>query len=93
VGQQSSHRIDHYTISELKKYADLGCALCSVLSGASQRDDNEDMNSFFDFCPIPATGLRSEIVWAVDRNNIFGQPVHCVRLYYFAIPGRPPSNI
>jgi Zn-finger nucleic acid-binding protein len=86
--RQSPYRIDHYTISELKKYADHGCPLCSVLSRASQRDDDENMGSFFEICPIPATGLRSEIVWTVGRNNRYGQPVHWLSFYFFAVPGK-----
>lgn len=61
TGRPSSYRIDHYTTSELKKYADKGCALCSIISRESHRDGDENMDSFFEIYPTPATGLQSEI--------------------------------
>jgi Zn-finger nucleic acid-binding protein len=91
TNRQSPYRIEHYTTSELKKYADIGCALCSVLSRASQRDDDENMNSFFEFCPTPAMGLRNEIEWTAARND--GYAVHRLSFYYFALPGKLWTHI
>jgi Zn-finger nucleic acid-binding protein len=88
TSRQSPYRIEHYTTSELKKYAAHGCALCSVLSRASQRDDDENLDSFFDICPTPAMGLRNEIEWTTARNDGYGQPVHRLSFYYFALPGK-----
>lgn len=87
TGRQSPYRIDHYTTSELKKYADKGCALCSILSRESQRDDDENIDSFFEICPTPATGLRSEIKWFIDRENGSG-PIYRLSFYFFAEPGK-----
>ena len=88
TGRESPYRIVHYAISELKKYADHGCDLCSILSRVLQRDDDENIGSFFEICPAPATGLRSEIVWRASRDNGYGQQVDRLNFYFFAVPGK-----
>lgn len=74
TGNPSPYRIDHYKTSELKKYADKGCTLCSILSRELRRDEDENMDSFFKICSPPTTGPTSEIEWLVVRNNRPGWP-------------------
>lgn len=91
--RQSPYRIEHHKTSELKKYADHGCALCSVLSRAIQRDDDENMASFFDICPTFTMGQRNEIEWKTSRNDGNAQPVRRLSFYYFALPGKLRAQI
>ena len=69
-------------------YADKGCALCSIMSRESHRDGDENMDSFFEICPTPATGLTSEIQWFTDRKNGSGRPIYQLSFYFFAEPGK-----
>ncbi|KAH8807415.1 heterokaryon incompatibility protein-domain-containing protein [Xylogone sp. PMI_703] len=106
---EALHRIEHYTISELKGHAQLGCALCSDLyHGRWQpHNDNPDpslserywqglnMNnrSFFEICPPHASGLRSEIEWGTVDDEDDQSLRNLRSFYYFTTPDSPISEL